>query len=128
MGQPVEEFRKLAAAYNMAPHHFHKDKRGFIIVTRQGIDYLQAHLGIVVTFETVLEWSDPEAGRYVIKATGTMARKDGSPHVISSFGETSKANNTNPYPVAMCEKRALSRVVLKLVGMYELGAMGEDEL
>jgi hypothetical protein len=128
MGQPVEEFRKLASAYNMAPHHFHKDKRGFIIVTRQGIDYLQAHLGIVVTFETVLEWSDPEAGRYVIKATGTMARKDGSPHVISSFGETSKANNTNPYPVAMCEKRALSRVVLKLVGMYELGAVGEDEL
>ncbi len=98
------------------------------LLTRQGIDYLQAHLGIVVTFETVLEWSDPEAGRYVIKATGTMARKDGSPHVISSFGETSKANNTNPYPVAMCEKRALSRVVLKLVGMYELGAVGEDEL
>jgi len=28
----------------------------------------------------------------------------------------------------MCEKRALSRVVLKLVGMYELGAVGEDEL
>ena len=54
--------------------------------------------------------------------------KDGSPHVISSFGETSKANNTNIYPVAMCEKRALSRVVLKLVGMYELGAVGEDEL
>jgi hypothetical protein len=24
----------------------------------------------------------------------------------------------------MCEKRALSRVVLKLVGMYELGAVG----
>ena len=37
-------------------------------------------------------------------------------------------NNTNPYPVAMAEKRALSRVVLKLVGMYELGVMGEDEL
>ena len=128
MGQPVEEFRKLAAAYSMAPHHFHKDKRGFIIVTRQGIDYLQAHLGIVVTFETVLEWSDPEAGRYVIKATGTILRKDGSKHFISSFGETSKANNTNPYPVAMSEKRALSRVVLKLVGMYELGVMGEDEL
>jgi hypothetical protein len=28
----------------------------------------------------------------------------------------------------MAEKRALSRVVLKLVGMYELGVMGEDEL
>jgi hypothetical protein len=29
--------------------------------------------------------------------------------------------------VAMAEKRAMSRAVLKLVGMYELGAMGEDE-
>ena len=31
------------------------------------------------------------------------------------------------YPVAMAEKRALSRVVLKAAGFYALGVYGEDE-
>ena len=29
--------------------------------------------------------------------------------------------------MAMAEKRAMSRAVLKLVGLYELGVFGEDE-
>ena len=31
------------------------------------------------------------------------------------------------FPVAMAEKRAMSRAVLKLTGFYELGVFGEDE-
>ena len=34
---------------------------------------------------------------------------------------------TTAYPVAMAEKRAMSRAVLKLTGFYELGHFGEDE-
>ena len=37
-------------------------------------------------------------------------------------------NNRNAYPIAMAEKRALSRVVLKMAGFYELGVYGEDEM
>jgi hypothetical protein len=40
----------------------------------------------------------------------------------------SKANNRNAYPVAMAEKRALSRAVLKLAGLYKEGVYGEDEI
>lgn len=123
MGKPTEEFKALAERYGMRGHHFHADRRGFIIVTRAGIDYLQAKLDITVDFLPVYAWSDAGEGRYVIQADGFMDKRR-----VTSYGEVSAKNNTNPYPVAMAEKRALSRVVLKLVGMYELGVMGEDEL
>lgn len=123
MGKPTEEFKALAERYGMRGHHFHADRRGFIIVTRAGIDYLQAKLDITVDFLPVYAWSDASEARYVVQADGFMDKRR-----VTSYGEVSAKNNTNPYPVAMAEKRALSRVVLKLVGMYELGVMGEDEL
>ncbi len=123
MGKPTEEFKALAERYGMRGHHFHADRRGFIIVTRAGIDYLQAKLDITVDFIPVYAWSDASEARYVVQADGFMDKRR-----VTSYGEVSAKNNTNPYPVAMAEKRALSRVVLKLVGMYELGVMGEDEL
>ena len=46
---------------------------------------------------------------------------------IATFGESSPLNTSNKYPVAMAEKRAMSRAVLKLTGFYELGVFGEDE-
>ena len=43
-------------------------------------------------------------------------------------GETYKLGNTNTWYVAeMAEKRAFSRIVLKLTGFYALGVFGEDE-
>ena len=32
------------------------------------------------------------------------------------------------FPVAMAEKRAMSRVVLKIAGFYEQGVFGQDEI
>ena len=34
-----------------------------------------------------------------------------------SFGEATRDNNKNPYPLAMAEKRAKDRVILKLAGL-----------
>ena len=50
-------------------------------------------------------------------------------NVISgeSSSESSKANNRNAYPIAMAEKRALSRAILKLTG-YGGIVYGEDEI
>ena len=48
--------------------------------------------------------------------------------VIETFGECSPNNNQNSYGVAMAEKRAMSRICLKLCGFYEQGnVFGEDE-
>ena len=46
---------------------------------------------------------------------------------IETFGEASPSNTKQSYPVAMAEKRALSRAVLKITGFYKYGVFGEDE-
>ena len=48
-----------------------------------------------------------------------------------SFGEASSENlmgGGKKFPVAMAEKRAMSRVVLKIAGFYEQGVFGQDEM
>ena len=58
----------------------------------------------------------------VVKALGTLGEK-----FIETYGEASPQNNKMGYPVAMAEKRALSRVTLKAAGLYAEGIYGEDE-
>lgn len=97
----------------------------FTIVTRTGIEKIQAVKGIEVEF--VVESLDPEF--VVIRAIGTMEDElHGITHRVETFGSATKQNNRNPYAVEMAEKRALSRVVLKLCGLYrEKDVIGEDE-
>ena len=96
----------------------------YIIITRSGIEKIQAIENITIYFEVVK--SEPNfAG---VKA---IATKDGC--TIETFGsalkgESYKDGNTNTwYVLEMAEKRALSRAVLKMTGFYELGVFGEDE-
>ena len=96
----------------------------YIIITRSGIEKIQAIENITIYFEVVK--SEPNfAG---VKA---IATKDGC--TIETFGsalkgESYKDGNTNTwYVLEMAEKRALSRAVLKVTGFYELGVFGEDE-
>jgi hypothetical protein len=97
----------------------------FTIVTRTGIEKIQAVKGIEVEF--IVESLDPEF--VVIRAVGTMEDEThGITHRVETFGSATKQNNRNPYAVEMAEKRALSRCVLKLVGLYrEKDVIGEDE-
>jgi hypothetical protein len=123
-----EELNKLAARYGMKGSHFHADNRGFIIVTRQGIEHIQHQLNIDVRLEAFLPWSSPEEGRYVVQCFARRPMPYGGELTVQTFGEVSKTNNRNAYPVAMAEKRALSRAVLKLAGLYKEGVYGEDEM
>ena len=96
----------------------------YIIITRSGIEKIQAIENITIYFEVVK--SEPNfAG---VKATAT---KDGCTiETVGSAlkGESYKDGNTNTwYVLEMAEKRALSRAVLKMTGFYELGVFGEDE-
>ena len=88
------------------------------IITRTGIEKIQFHNNIKVTY--ILESTDPEF--LIVKA---IAKK--GDEYMESYGEASKANTKQIYPVAMAEKRALSRVILKIVGLYKYGVFGEDE-
>ena len=78
------------------------------IITRTGIEKIQFHNNIKVTY--ILESGNPEF--LIVKA---IAKK--GDEYMESYGEASKANTKQIYPVAMAEKRALSRVILKIVGL-----------
>ena len=67
----------------------------------------------------------------VIRAAASMQGKNNKPINMMSFGEASDNNlmgGAKKFPVAMAEKRAMSRVVLKIAGFYEQGAFGQDEM
>ncbi len=92
----------------------------FKIITRSGIEKIQYAKEITVTFEAITV----EENFAAVKAIGKKGDK-----IIETFGSASKGTvkGGNAYLLEMAEKRALSRVVLKLMGLYEHGFLGEDE-
>ena len=105
----------------------------YLIITRSGIDKIQAMENITIDYEVI----NCERDFCVVKA---HAKKDKSDTAtvkmetsIQTFGsalkgEGFKDGNCNTwYVMEMAEKRAMSRAVLKLTGFYELGVFGEDE-
>lgn len=142
-----KRFKELADKYSLQPTDFWKSPQGFVIISRRGIEKIADGLNAVITYSVVPEFTDVESSRYVIKATGTVRRgyvegerkSDGKsvttlrPDVrtVETFGESSPKNTrggAQAYPVAMAEKRALSRCVLKLSDFYTLSVFGEDEI
>jgi len=118
-----DKLMELYKKYDLQADDFFKHQH-YTIITRQGIDKIQALEQMSVSYEVV-----QCAPNYaVFKA---YAEKDGKK--IETFGsalkgENYKDGNTNSWYVAeMAEKRAMSRAVLKLTGFYELGVFGEDE-
>lgn len=118
-----EKLTELYKKYNLTKDDFFKHQH-YTIITRQGIDKIQALEQMSVNYEVI----KCEPNFAVFKA---LARKNGKS--IETFGsalkgENYKDGNTNSWYVAeMAEKRAMSRAVLKLTGFYELGVFGEDE-
>jgi len=123
----MAELRQLATEYGLKGHHFHKDSRGFVIITRAGVEQIAGKLNARVEYTPIFEWSNPADGTYVIQAKAWYMIGENA-IVATSFGEVNAKNNRNAYPVAMAEKRALSRAVLKLAGLYKLNVYGEDEI
>lgn len=118
-----DKLMELYKKYNLSKDDFFKHQH-YTIITRQGIDKIQAHEQMNVDYQVI----KCEPNFAVFKA---CAEKDGK--TIQTFGSALKGanykdGNTNSWYVAeMAEKRAMSRAVLKLTGFYELGVFGEDE-
>tara|TARA_R100001443_G_scaffold21770_1_gene33991 strand:- start:2780 stop:3166 length:387 start_codon:yes stop_codon:yes gene_type:complete len=119
----TELLKEKYIKYNLTKDDVFKHQH-YIIITRSGIEKIQALESIKIWYEVVN--SEPSfAG---VKATAT--KEDLTIETFGSAlkGETYKDGNTNSwYVLEMAEKRALSRAVLKLTGFYELGVFGEDE-
>jgi hypothetical protein len=128
-----KRFKSLAQKYELQASDFWKSPQGFVIISRRGIEKIQTGLNAYVYYQTVKEFSDIAESKYVIKATGVIMNSDGTEgRAIETYGESSPKNTkggAQAYPVAMAEKRALSRCILKLSDFYTLeGVYGEDEI
>ena len=118
----IEMLRELYVENGLTEDDVFKHKF-YTIITRSGIDKIQAKNNINIHYEIV----KCEPNFAVIKAN---AEHNGQK--IETFGSalqgTGKAGTTQSwYVTEMAEKRAMSRAVLKLTGFYQLGAFGEDE-
>lgn len=91
------------------------------IIKRSGIEKIQNHYGILVTFDLVD--NGHESGRVIIKAFGEA--KGMLP--VETFAEATEKNCSTDYLIMTCEARALGRVVLKLAGFYKEGVFAEGE-
>lgn len=89
------------------------------IITRTGIEKIKAKNNINVTYEVVCVTPSYCA----VKAIGQFKES-----IEETFGSACKETSDNKYYLEMAEKRALSRVVLKLTKLYEIkDLIGEDE-
>ena len=119
----TEILKEKYIKYNLTKDDIYKHQH-FLIITRSGIDKIQALEGITINYDVI----NCEKDFCVVKAN---AKKDEAS--IQTFGSALKGTgfkdgNCNTwYVMEMAEKRAMSRAVLKLTGFYELGVFGEDE-
>ena len=119
----VEKLKEMYNYYSLTKDDVYKHQH-YIIITRSGIEKVMAKESIDITYEVI----KCEPNFAVMKATAKKGTK-----VIETFGSALKGNSfkdgsTNTWYVAeMAEKRALSRGVLKMAGLYEHGIFGEDE-
>jgi len=114
-----DTLRRLFIENNLVKEDVFKHAH-YTIITRAGIDKIQAAQNISIDYE-LINLSDDHS-HCLIKATATMGDK-----VIQTFGEAAPKNNKNAYTVSMAEKRAMSRACLKLAGFYQHGVFSEDE-
>ena len=123
-----EALARLFTANGLVKEYVYKDKRGFVIITRTGIDKIVSNRGIHLEYEPIVMQKD----WVVLRCTALMTKgKDIGQTRVESFGESSNENTmglAGKFPVAMAEKRAKSRAVLMLTGFYEQGVYGQDEM
>ena len=115
----VEKLKALYTKYNLTKEDVFKHQH-YIIITRSGIDKIQGVAGVKIKYDVI----KCDTNFAVVKASTEHLETFGS----ALKGSTFKDGNTNSwYVMEMAEKRAMSRIVLKTCGFYELGVFGEDE-
>jgi hypothetical protein len=122
----------LYKKYQLAKEDIYQHKH-YLIITRQGIDKIQAKEKIFIEYDAVKVDSEfcvvkAKAQKEDAKIETFGSAKYGSKTYNESTKKYDESGNTTTwYVMEMAEKRAMSRAVLKLTGFYELGVFGEDE-
>ncbi len=119
----VSKIKEMYKRYNLTASDVYKHKH-YVIITRSGIEKVMALESIDIRFEVIR----CEPNFSVMKAYATKGDKSIETFGSALKGDSFKDSSTNTWYVAeMAEKRAFSRAILKMTGLYELGIFGEDE-
>ncbi len=121
----TEQLKEKYIKYNLTKDDVFKHQGGhYIIITRSGIEKIQNLENIHINFKVI----KCEPNFAAVQATAIKDQNTIQTFGSALKGSTFKDGNTNSwYCLEMAEKRAMSRAVLKITGMYELGVFGEDE-
>ena len=118
-----ETMNKLFEENGLVAEDVYKHQH-YTIITRAGIDKIQANSNININYDVV----ECSPNFCVVKAYASINGKNIQTFGSALKGDSFKDGNCNTwYVMEMAEKRAMSRAVLKLAGFYELGVFGEDE-
>jgi len=115
----TEILNELYKKYNLHKEDTFKSPQGSPIITRLGIDKIQAEADIDIDYD-VIEYNPGVSA-------AVKAQAKWNDRILTTFGEANHKNCRQSYVLAMAEKRAMSRIVLKLTGFYALGVFGQDE-
>lgn len=119
-----DELKEFYKIHNLSPEDVHKDKRGFLIISKEGIEKVQHKNNIKIAYEVIVCHLD----NVVIKAVSM--RYDSNAHefipVVETFGSASINNCNIHFLVEMAEKRAKARCIIQT--MKWTGIKGQDEI
>ena len=97
------------------------NKHNAVCMKHKYIEIAGQNKGVIIESLEEIEKNSKE-GVVAIKCTASL--KDNR---VITYGEATPKNNTNAYPYAMAEKRAIDRAVLKLIGIHGF-VYSEDEI
>lgn len=112
MGKPSKAVMDFMAKYSVDSDEIWEVHGSTWVVKHKALERVAAQVGIIWE-KPELKVCDMAAGLTAILVGGRLGD-----HIEYSFGEASPKNNKNAYPIAMAEKRAKDRVILKLLAAH----------
>ena len=118
-----KELSKIYKDYNLSKEDIFQDRRGFIIITRSGIEKIQFNQNIKIEFDVI----KCEKDNVVIKANSFLLDQDGEwLKQIETFGSATDKNCIQHFKVEIAEKRAKARCIVQTIGLTN--TYSEDEI
>ncbi len=108
-----KEISAFMEKYSVDADEIWKVREGAFAVKHRALERIAAEQQVLQEGLPILENCNQESKTAVVLIT---MRKNG--RMVSSFGEAAPYNNKNGYPVAMAEKRAIDRCILKLLQIH----------
>lgn len=112
MGKPSKAVMEFMEKFGVESDEIWEVHGSTWVVKHKALERIAVEAGIQWDKPEVIT-CDPEKKLVVICVYGKLGEK-----TAWSFGEAAPSNNKNAYPVAMAEKRAKDRVILKLLASH----------